>query len=191
MQKLDVTEGDILKDIQEVWVEAMSIMVAREKIEENKQQFEELVDNSNNLKQRERGNTEWQNMDQPKDMLEMEIEELWKLMMKQSMWRKMIVAGRMTNQNLNLIDKEKQMKQKTAEIQQQKRCNTFGQLQTKVWDPRGFYQHMKTHDQEIMNIFYFGSLMQEHSTQEKIIIFQQTQGVMCFKEVDFLSLKLM
>jgi len=59
MQKLDVAEGDILKDIQEVWVEAMSTMIAREKIEENKQQFEELVDNNNNLKQRERGNSEW------------------------------------------------------------------------------------------------------------------------------------
>lgn len=43
----------------------------------NQQQFEELVDNNNDLKQRKRGNNEWNNMDQPKEMLEMEIEELW------------------------------------------------------------------------------------------------------------------
>lgn len=76
-------------------------------------------------------------MDQPKDVLEMEIEELWKLMMKQSRMREM-KTGRMFNQNLNLIDKERKMKQKTADIQQQQRCGTFRQLQTKVWDPRGF-----------------------------------------------------
>lgn len=29
----------------------------------NQQQFEELVDNNNNLMQRKRGNREWQNMD--------------------------------------------------------------------------------------------------------------------------------
>jgi oligoendopeptidase F len=89
------------------------------------QQFEELVDNNNNLKQRERGRSKWQNMDQSKDVLETEIEELWQLMMKQSIWRKMIAAGSMINQNLNLIDKERKMKQKTTDIQQQQRCKSI------------------------------------------------------------------
>ena len=48
-------------------------------------------------------------MDQPKDVLEMEIEELWQFMMKQSRMREM-TTGRMINQNLNLIDKERKMK---------------------------------------------------------------------------------
>lgn len=56
----------------------------------NQQQFEELVDNSNNLKQREGGRSKKQNMDQSKDELEKEIEEMWQLMMKQSKWRKMV-----------------------------------------------------------------------------------------------------
>ena len=43
----------------------------------NQQQFEELVDSSNNLKQRERRKSKWQSMDQPKDVMEKEIEELW------------------------------------------------------------------------------------------------------------------
>ena len=52
-----------------------------------------------------------------KDMLEMEIEELWQLM-KHSIWKRLIAAGRMINQNLKLIDKERKMKQKIADIQQ-------------------------------------------------------------------------
>ena len=119
-------------------------------------------------------------MYQPKGMLEMDIEELWQLMMKQSIWRKLTVVGGMMNQNLKLIDKERKMKQKTDDIQQQQRCKAFTQLQTKVWDPGGSYQHMKTHDQEIMNVFYFGSLMQEHQL-EAIIVLQQKQGVLCFQ----------
>jgi len=47
-------------------------------------------------------------------------------------------AGRMISQNLNLIDKERKMKQKIADIQQQQRCRAFRQLQTKVWDLGGF-----------------------------------------------------
>ena len=50
--------------------------------ESNPQQFEELVDNNNNLKQRERGRSKRQNMDQSKDEMETKIEELWQLMMK-------------------------------------------------------------------------------------------------------------
>jgi len=63
-------------------------------------------------------------MYQSKDVMEMEIEELWQLMMKQSKMRKMIAARSMINQNLNLIDKERKMKQKTTDIQQQ-RCRAF------------------------------------------------------------------
>lgn len=55
-------------------------------------------------------------MYQSEDVLEIEIEELWLLMMKESRLREM-TAGRMINQNLNLIDKERKMKQKTTEIQ--------------------------------------------------------------------------
>jgi len=61
----------------------------------------------------------------------MEIEELWQLMMKQSRMREM-TEGRMINQNLNLIDKERKMKQKTTDVQQQQRCRAFRKLQTKV-----------------------------------------------------------
>lgn len=77
-------------------------------------------------------------MDHSKDELETEIKELWQLMMKQFMWRKLMAKGRMINQNLNLIDKERKMKQNIADIQQHQRCKAFGQLQTKVWDPGGF-----------------------------------------------------
>lgn len=83
-------------------------------------------------------NKKWQSMYQPKDMFEIEIEELWQLMMKQSIWRRLIATGRVISQNLNLIDKERKMKQKIADIQQQQRCRAFRQLQTKVWDPGGF-----------------------------------------------------
>lgn len=119
------------------------VRIQQLQIEDNKQQFEELVDINNNLKQRERSNSEWQNMDQPKDTLEMEIEELWQLMMKQSIWRRLTTAGRMINQNLKLIDKERKMTHKTGDIQQQQRCKAFRQLQTRVWDPRGF---LSTHE---------------------------------------------
>jgi len=77
-------------------------------------------------------------MDQPKDVLEMEIEELWQLMMKWAIGRKMIAAGRMINQSMNLIDKERKIEQKIADIQQQQRSKAFGQLKTKVWDPGDF-----------------------------------------------------
>ena len=60
-------------------------------------------------------------MDQSKDELETEIEELWLLMMKLSMWRKLIVAGSVINQNMNLIDKERKMKQNTIDMHQQQR----------------------------------------------------------------------
>lgn len=76
-------------------------------------------------------------MDQSKDVLETEIEELWKFMMKQSMMREMAVR-RMINHNLNLIEKKRKMKQKTSNIQQQQRCKVFRELQTKVSDPGGF-----------------------------------------------------
>lgn len=48
----------------------------------NKQRFEDLVDSSNNMKQRERGSSKWKNMHQHKDMLEMDIGELWHIMKK-------------------------------------------------------------------------------------------------------------
>lgn len=77
-------------------------------------------------------------MYQPKDVLEIEIEELWQVMMKQSRWRRLTTIGRMINQNLNLIDKERKMKQKTKNIQEQQMNRAFKQIQTKVWDPGGF-----------------------------------------------------
>lgn len=132
-------------------MEAKQVKISKEKVSVGKRvsdrirqlqreehQFEELVDNSNNLKQRERGNNKQQSMDQPKDVLEMEIEKLWQLMMKQSIWRRLIATERMINQNLNLIDKERKIKQKTVDIQQQQRRGAFRQLQTKVWNPGGF-----------------------------------------------------
>jgi len=56
-------------------------------------------------------------MNQSKKVLEIEIEEMWELMMKQSKWRKMVVAASKINQNLNLIDNKKKMEQKTAKVQ--------------------------------------------------------------------------
>jgi len=49
-------------------------------------------------------------MDESKDVLEAESEELWQLVMEQFVWRKLIVAERMMSENLNLIDKERKMK---------------------------------------------------------------------------------
>lgn len=43
----------------------------------------------------------------------------------------------MINESLNLIDKERKMKQNTIGTQQQRRCREFRQLQSKVWDPGG------------------------------------------------------
>jgi len=73
-------------------------------------------------------------MDQSKEVLEKEIEEMWQLMIRQLKWRKMVAAGSKINQNLNMIDKKKKMEQKTAEVQQQQGNNACGQLQDKVWD---------------------------------------------------------
>lgn len=78
-----------------------------------------IEDNSNNLEQRERGRSKWQCKDKSKDVLEKEIEEMWQLMMQQFKWRKMVATRRMINQSLNLIDKKKNMEQKTAKVQQQ------------------------------------------------------------------------
>lgn len=97
--------------------ERVTVRIRQLQREDNKEHFEELVDNSKNLKQRERGNNKWQNMDQLMDMLEMEIEALWQLMMKQSIWRRLTATGRMINQNLKLIEKERKMKHKTTDIQ--------------------------------------------------------------------------
>lgn len=138
-QKLDVAQGDIFKYIQEVWMEAISTAVFREisrviaedeveKAEESNQQFKYEWMMCSEM--------QWKSMYQPKDVLEMEIEELCQLMMKQSRLRKMI-AGGVISHNLKLIE-ERNMKQKTTDIQQQKRCKAFGQFQTKVWDPGGF-----------------------------------------------------
>jgi len=72
----------------------------------------------------------------------------------------MIEEG-MINQNLKLIEGRK-MNQKEVYIQQQQRYRVIGQLQTKVWYLEVFHQHMKSHDQKIMNVFNIGSLMNEH-----------------------------
>jgi len=55
-------------------------------------------------------------MYQLKDVLEIEIEELWQLMMKKSKWRRLTATGRVINQILKLIDKETKMKQKTTNL---------------------------------------------------------------------------
>lgn len=69
-----------------------------------------LLDNNNNLKQKESGKSKWQSVDQSKEVLKMEIDELWQLMTKKFVWRILIVSGRMINQSMNLIDKEGKMK---------------------------------------------------------------------------------
>jgi len=94
-------------DVEAAKVEAMYTMVASNA---------SIEDNNNNLEHRERGRSKEQNMDQPKDMLDIEIEEIWQQMMKQSKWRKMVAAASKINQNLNLIDKKKKMEQKTTKV---------------------------------------------------------------------------
>ena len=74
-------------------------------------------------------------MDQPKDMLDIQIEEIWQQMMKKFKWRKMVTAVSKIHQKLNLIDRKKKLEQKTAKVQQQQKNKAFGQLQNKVWDP--------------------------------------------------------
>ena len=54
-------------------------------------------------------------MFQLNDMLDIEIEELWNLMIKQSRWRRLIEKG-IINQNVKLIEKRK-MKQKIVDTQ--------------------------------------------------------------------------
>jgi len=56
-----------------------------------------IEDNNNNLKQREGDRSMEQNMDQLKGMLDIEIEEIWQLMMQQFKWRKMVAAGSKIN----------------------------------------------------------------------------------------------
>lgn len=66
--------------------------------------------------------------------LDIEIEEIWQLMMQQSNWRKIEIAASKINQNLNLIDRKKKMEERTIGMQRQQRNKAFGQLQNKVWD---------------------------------------------------------
>lgn len=67
--------------------------------------------------------------------LDIEIEEIWQLMMQQSKWRKIEIAASKINQNLNLIDRKKKMEERTTEMQRQQRNKAFGRLHNKVWDP--------------------------------------------------------
>lgn len=67
--------------------------------------------------------------------LDIEIEEIWQLMMQQSKWRKIEIAASKINQNLNLIDRKKKMEERTTKMQRQQRNKAFGWLQNKVWDP--------------------------------------------------------
>ena len=67
--------------------------------------------------------------------LDIEIEEIWQLMMQQSKWRKIEIAASMIDQNLNLIVRKKKMEERTTEMQRQQRNKAFGRLQNKVWDP--------------------------------------------------------
>jgi len=70
------------------------------------------------------------------------IEELWNLMMRQSGWRKLTTKG-MINKKLKLIEGRK-MNKKEVDVQQQQRCGTFGQLQTK--GPWRFSSTFETRD---------------------------------------------
>lgn len=70
-----------------------------------------------------------------KSKMDIEIEEIWQLMMQQSNWRKIEIAASKINQNLNLIDRKKKMEERTTEMQRQQRNKAFGRLQNKVWDP--------------------------------------------------------
>ena len=106
-----------------------------------------------------------QSMYQSKDVLEMEIQELWQLMMKQSRWRRLIVE-RVINKNLKLIDKERKMKQKQQTYNNNKETENLDNYKLKFATLEVFYQHMRTHDVEIMNVLNLGSLVQEHLAQK-------------------------
>jgi len=120
------------KDDREVAKMATSkARVSKPKNESSKRKVS-IEDNNSNLKQREEDKSKKQKMDKPKDMLDIEIEEIWQQMMKQFKWRKMVTKTSKINQKLNLIDKKKKMEQKTVEVQRQQRNKASRQLQNKV-----------------------------------------------------------
>lgn len=82
--KIDVVEGDIFKDIQEVWVEAIYIVVPREisgvTVESKVEKLEESihqVENEGTEYDKKWKSNKRKIFYQLKDVFEMEIEELW------------------------------------------------------------------------------------------------------------------
>lgn len=75
--------------------------------------------------------------------MDIEIEEVWQLMMRQSKWRKIEMAASKINQNSKLIDRKKKMEGRTTEMQRQQRNKAFGRLHNKVWDPGRKEQGLK------------------------------------------------
>jgi hypothetical protein len=64
--------------------------------------------------------------------------------------------------------------QKTTATQHDSKARK--QLQNKVWDPLGV-KKMKIHDQEVMKIFNYGSMMQEQSSSKTKYIWKYLWGL--------------
>ena len=101
--------------------------------------------------------------------LQSEIDELWKLMKipKKSYnrveWENHCkVEWRVKNDEGkdNGVLQHKVWKPGRLHAKNNEDSEAYGQKQTKVWDPGR--KKLKMHDQEVMILFYFGSLMQEH-----------------------------
>jgi len=109
---------------------------------------------------------------QLEDLLEKEIELIRRIMLKVSQRktsarRSSISSSKMktgtdcesaaSGERQHKIWRPGEKRHTTAEIDDE--------LQNKMWDPGR--QRLKKHDQEIMIIFYLGSMMQEHVTQRE------------------------
>jgi len=77
----------------------------------------------------------------------------------------MVTTARKVNQKLNMIDKKNKRSKRQQKCSNNKGTKHGDSYRTKYGIQED--KDQKKHDQEIMNIFYFGSLMQEHSTQGK------------------------
>jgi hypothetical protein len=99
----------------------------------------------------------------PETELDKEIDILWMMMRKTS--KRRYYRRRRTTNNEDKLTKRLCINKASR------------QLQTKVWDPGGFHQHMKAHDQEIMNVFNLGSLMQVHPASKFIVYLIRPRGL--------------
>jgi len=120
---------------------------------------------------------------QPGDLLDREIESIIKLMMKVSRKRSATRKKREDNKRKTTKDSKSiasgalQHKIWRPGEKQHTTAKINDNLQNKMWDPGR--QRFKTHDLEIMIIFYLGSLMQEYRLRKILCILFKSRGS-CF-----------